>query len=245
MRSVSVPASPSLPVISEYPLKPLSAPFALTCTAQYLACRLPRPFRVISSAPCRGGAGQSSGWLNLRVDKHAPAHESPQQTLVRAIGALGLPVDSIGMMTAASMDSWRLGQAQRDGLAFWVLVTTGLENARAAGDPADVGALLAPQEAGTINLAVFSAQSLTPAAEIEALALITEAKVRALQELGVRSPISGRPATGTGTDALALFSDPKGPCLAYIGKHVLAGELLAEAVLKAVQTSAAWCCQSA
>jgi iron complex transport system ATP-binding protein len=57
-----------------------------------------------------------------------------------------------------------------------------------------------------------------------------------LQDLNVKSPVSGKIATGTGTDSCAVASG-SGPVVDYCGKHVLFGELLAKAVYQALKKS--------
>ena len=66
---------------------------------------------------------------------------------------------------------------------------------------------------------------------------VTEAKAAALQNLDIRSPVSNEPATGTGTDCIAIAADPKAEKMQYCGKHVLFGETLARLVIEAVTSS--------
>jgi len=78
---------------------------------------------------------------------------------------------------------------------------------------------------------------LTAAAMIEAVITATEAKTAALQNLGIKSPVSQAPATGTGTDAIAIAGG-RGPIkVQYCGKHVIFGEILAKLVIEAVTAS--------
>jgi len=71
---------------------------------------------------------------------------------------------------------------------------------------------------------------------VECIMMATEAKSACLQNLGVKSPVSGEIATGTGTDSCAIACGT-GPKVEYCGKHVLFGELLAKAVYKALKES--------
>ena len=143
-------------------------------------------------------------------------------------------------MTAASMDSFRLVQATEQGVEIIVLVTAGLSNARRAGDYAECREIGSPlYDAGTINIICLTTAVLTPAAQVEAVLTATEAKTAALQNLGIQSPVSGTPATGTGTDAIAVA----GACghgsikVQYCGKHVIFGEILAKLVIEALTSS--------
>jgi adenosylcobinamide hydrolase len=58
-----------------------------------------------------------------------------------------------------------------------------------------------------------------------------------LQTLDIRSPVSSQPATGTGTDSIAIAADSKAKKIQYFGKHVVFGEILARLVIEAVISS--------
>jgi len=72
---------------------------------------------------------------------------------------------------------------------------------------------------------------------VETALVATEAKAALLQDLGIRSPVSGAIATGTGTDALAVFAGAGPPTIHYAGKHTLFGEAVARLVLAALADS--------
>jgi len=191
------------------------------------------PQRVISSAILNGGLVEAEHIVNWKVPKHASVCEAPEKSLNDyAKGHV------VGMMTAASMDSLRVEQACVEGIDITVLVTTGLSNARRAGDKADIQELLATtHEVGTINLILIFSAQLTDAAMVEAMMIATEAKAAALQNAKVLSPISGLIATGTGTDAIAVVSGEASPAIKFCGKHVLLGEWIGRLVITAVTSS--------
>ncbi|WP_295045296.1 adenosylcobinamide amidohydrolase, partial [uncultured Paracoccus sp.] len=83
---------------------------------------------------------------------------------------------------------------------------------------------------GTINIALLIDAGLTDAALIEALSIAAQARTLAVLEAGVILP-SG-PATGTGTDCIAVACDPGG--LAHAGLHTALGEAIGRAVCDAV-----------
>jgi iron complex transport system ATP-binding protein len=177
----------------------------------------------------------------------------------------------VGMMTAASMKSCRLishtiTDSDNKQASIFVMVTSGIGNLRAAGDEADYRYLYSavhdevldnqndesvsnnamPSEIGTINIFVACNKILSPAAQAEALMLITEAKVLALSSLQLTSPLSGQLATGTGTDAVAIACPQRSDYLThtvddkaidFMGKHTLLGEYLGRMVTAAVQDS--------
>jgi iron complex transport system ATP-binding protein len=144
----------------------------------------------------------------------------------------------VGMMTSAKMTSFRKVRRGARGVEISVLVTTGISNARRAGDPAEHRSF-DPAEitAGTINIIVLTNTILTQAAQVEAVMAVTEAKTAVLQDLNVTSPVSGKTATGTGTDAVVVVSGSASPEIRYCGKHTLFGEMLALATMDALSSS--------
>jgi adenosylcobinamide amidohydrolase len=197
---------------------------------------------VISSAVLNGGAVLANHILNLNVrnrSKHnLDVRQSPDITLAEYCRVCGWSGTTVGMMTAASMDSFRMVRASEQGVEIFVLVTVGLSNVRRAGDIAEHRKIgLQPSDTGTINIICLPTARLTPSAMVEAVITVTEAKTAALQNRGIKSPVSDTPATGTGTDAVAISSG-RGPVkISYCGKHVLFGEILAKLVIEAVDSS--------
>ncbi len=164
----------------------------------------------------------------------------PDRTLAEYSRVCGWSGTTVGMMTAASMDSFRIVQAIEQGVHIFVIATTGLSNARCAGDIAEHREIGQPViETGTINLICLTTARLAPAAMIESVITATEAKTVALNKLGIRSRVSENQATGTGTDAIAIASGYGPVEVNYCGKHVIFGELLANLVIAAVTSSLA------
>ena len=87
------------------------------------------------------------------------------------------------------------------------------------------------------GICMVGSWSLTPGVMVEALMVVTEAKAAVLEEQGIRSPVSGALATGTGTDALAIFGRDGGPTPRYAGKHTLLGETLGRLACSAIADS--------
>jgi adenosylcobinamide amidohydrolase len=84
---------------------------------------------------------------------------------------------------------------------------------------------------GTINTAIFVPTRLSDAALINSIATATEAKSQALFEAGV-------PATGTPSDAVALFCPLDGDVERFGGPRSLWGGRIARAVHDAVVAGA-------
>ena len=212
-------------------IKPINHP-------DYLALVSSAPLRILSSAVLGGGLGYCHSLLNLRVDKDAPPPWPPaEETLSQRALQLNLPDPVAGMMTAASMQSLSDAHARiptdSGDLSVSCWVTCGLSNLLRAGDPV----VVAPR-AGTINIVLFISQPLTDTALTEALIMLTEAKVTAIRDAGLVSPVSGLPASGTGTDSHAvLCADNHKGGEAFCGKHTELGQLIGQTVLQACTNS--------
>ena len=206
-------------------------------TEKYILLTFNEQMHAISSCVLNGGLQNIRHVLNLKVVDDDTITEDPAVTLSTMCVELGLVEKCLGMMTAASMTTLRHQTCWFGELYFSAIVTAGLENSRRAGDAADVICSDGALPAGTINLVVSTNANLAPAAMVEALMIATEAKAAALEALNIRSAKSGAIATGTGTDAIAIVSDPNGVPLRYVGKHVVAGEMLAQAVIGALSAS--------
>lgn len=217
-----------------------STEYVVQRTLSHLCVSFDSKRRVLSSAVLNGGLTDASHIINIKVDGNPSGSplEPPHQTILRYARDLGLNGEIIGMMTAASMNSFRSVEKARSGAKVAALVTAGLSNAKRAGEPAEYRSFEdAPQRAGTINMIIITNVLLSQAAMVEAVITATEAKSAALEDIGVMSATSGGRATGTGTDSVAIVNG-HGPIQAgYCGKHVILGEMIATAVIEAVTDS--------
>ncbi len=212
-------------------------------TADHIHIQFYSPARVLSSAVLNGGLVEADHLVNLKVPKNSEIEEmeTPAITLEKYCRKNNWQGTAVGMMTAASMDSIRIARHVEQNVETMALVTAGLSNPRRAGDDADWRIIASPvKEIGTINTMVLTSAILSPAAMAEALMIATEAKVIALQSKHILSPVSNQPATGTGTDSIAIVSG-QGPVeVDYCGKHVLLGEIIAKLVIEAITSSISW-----
>jgi adenosylcobinamide amidohydrolase len=87
---------------------------------------------------------------------------------------------------------------------------------------------------GTINLIVTVNYGFTHEAMLEALAIGTESKVKAVYEAGLRSKANADFATGTGTDCVAIAAGPERR-YRICGKHTKWGELIGRASLESIR----------
>jgi adenosylcobinamide amidohydrolase len=199
------------------------------------------PHDVVSWAIVGGGRRIASDvvWREVVRGELGPDVDPvalPAALLRRALAEAQLP-DAVGLLTARDVRSFDVAEAGDAGdaaLHASCVATVGLANALAAGDPPGRSV------PGTINLCVRVSTPLTDEALLEALALAAEARTAAMLEARLPSPLSGRPASGTGTDCIVVAAPvaPGGPRsaarLAYAGKHTRVGSLLGAAVRDAV-----------
>jgi adenosylcobinamide amidohydrolase len=114
----------------------------------------------------------------------------------------GLTGPGVGLLTAADVARW----CREDG-GVVVDATVGIRQPTWAaepddrGDPGPAGGAPSP---GTINLVAQLPVPLDPAALVNAVVTVTEAKSQALLEGGV-------PGTGTASDAVCVLCPPAGP----------------------------------
>ncbi len=204
-----------------------------------LSFSAPRP--ALSSAIHNGGICYADAALILRVKKNFhgrySSFDDPAMTMDKYCRQAGLKGTTIGMMTSASMSSFRKFAKKEGGISVSACLTAGLSNARCAGDRADAGTHEYRMKPGTINIILMTNVIMSAATMAEAIMMVTEAKVAALTALGEKSPVSGKPITGTGTDATAIISGQGPEKARYCGKHTLLGEMMASVVIEALHDS--------
>lgn len=186
--------------------------------APVLVWRSATPWLAMSSAVLGGGLGERHWVLNATVS-HAYDRVDPDGHLAEIGRTLGLSGEGVGFLTAVDV---REVVHQSDG-GVHVSVTTGIgAHPTWAAAPAAV-----PEPVGTINAICWLPVRLSPAALVNAVATVAEAKAQALFEAGV-------PGTGTPTDAVALLCPPGGEAESFGGPRSPVGGALARAVNKAI-----------
>ena len=220
----------------------LTAYSSLEHCKDYVHVKLTKPCPVLSSALYNGGALYADHIINLKVDDAKKNNIEQVDYTEKAIAEYCKRLNwcgiTVGMMTAAPMKSLRVLQQHKQGVSIVVMVTSGLANARRAGDPAEWRLMGAKtHEVGTINTIILTTAKLTHAAMVEVVMVTTEAKVAALQNMHVQSPISHELATGTGTDSIVVVGNDEGKAVDYCGKHVIFGEILATLVIRGMTAS--------
>lgn len=188
-----------------------------------LVWRLPTPLLAISSGPLGGGLGLRHWVLNATVPNGYTRHD-PDAHLAEIAGALRLAGEGTGFLTA--VDVREVVHRAEGGVHASATTGVGAHPTWAA-EPAESAA---PDLVGTINAVCFLPVRLSPAALVNAVATVAEAKAQALWDASV-------PGTGTSTDATAVLCPSGGPAESFGGPRSRVGGALARVVHAAVTTA--------
>jgi adenosylcobinamide amidohydrolase len=183
-----------------------------------LVWRLPEPMTVASTASVGGGVGTRRWLLNAQVGSDYLRHDQTKHAKELAKSAR-LDGSGVVMFTAAGVRRVRLavdGGVQAE-------ATVGLSHPTWAAD-VDGAHNASP---GTINIVAILPVRLAPAALLNALCTVTEAKAQALFEAGVAG-------TGSASDAVAVVCPAVGDAEPFAGPRSMWGARLARAVHTAV-----------
>ncbi len=194
--------------------------FAQTvCDTDACVWRFPAPQLCVASAPFGGGIGLRPWVINAQVPTDY-TRTDPEAHIRELADALACADNGVGMLTAASVRN--AVDASDDGIE--VCATVGLRLPTWAAAPQEVAT---PWRPGTINVFARLSVRLSPAALVNAVMTVTEAKVQALVEAGV-------PGTGTATDAVCVACAPDGVAEPFAGPRSRVGAPLARAVHAAI-----------
>ncbi|MFT5683873.1 MAG: adenosylcobinamide amidohydrolase [Myxococcota bacterium] len=187
-----------------------------------VVARLGGPHRMLSSAVHGGGltVAQDVVWTYFR-NTDLPIGSDPIALLTTRLSDAGLS-ESVAMMTSRNLAHVHTAAATSEGIRAEAVATVGLSNALRVGDPPGFAPL------GTINLLVCLSVPLTDAALVEAVAIAVEARTAAVSAASWPSRRSGKPATGTGTDAIIIAAPLSGEPLPWCGKHTAAGSAMGQ-----------------
>lgn len=205
----------------------------LTCTPPWLEFDLGEEMQVLSFAPHRPGAVTARHilWREVRnadlpPDLDACDWLAGELSARQASGA-------VAFLTSRTITKYVTRSAQIGEVRAEAVVTIGLSNAERIGTRLDRRG----HDWGTINIALRLSAGLTPAALIEAMSIVAQARTAAVMDAGHDLP-TGR-ATGTGTDCIAVAA-PQG-AERFVGLHTAAGEAIGRAIYEAVLDGArAW-----
>ena len=196
--------------------------------------RFTQVMEVLSCAILNGGNRRSSSFFIMQVNRDY-SNDDPASDAARVRDVLGLPEDSVGMMTAAEVEHvFSIAVGECNGTEVTAIATAGLSNHVVAGDLLEnyperriVSDSRAAHLAGTINIAVLSPVPLTEEGKVNIFIPLVEAKSAAMADRGYRE-------TGTTSDSMAVFSPVGGERISYTGTGSDIGIAAARAVRSAV-----------
>ncbi|OLB09545.1 MAG: hypothetical protein AUI04_18250 [Candidatus Rokubacteria bacterium 13_2_20CM_2_64_8] len=165
--------------------------------------RADEPLTTASSAVVGGGLGRASAIVNLHVPKNFRG-EHADRVLEAFVARRSIPAPWVGLLTGAWTEKAEVATETMDGITAVAIVTVGLSNPASAGRTA-VAAWLP----STINTILVVDAAATPAALVNLVMTVTEAKVMVVAEAGVRT-LDGDPASGTSTDAIVIAATGRG-----------------------------------
>lgn len=152
------------------------------------------------------------------------------------------PRKTTGLMTTASMKNAFIDFYEDDDFSLSLIISGGAGvNALRSGDQPsyrEKGANNFRALGGTINIILILEASLPPESLTRMAITITEAKTAALLDLGIKSSVSQKPATGTGTDGFILAchqEDEK--ILTDPGNHSFLGYTISSLVQEGVKST--------
>lgn len=198
----------------------------LLCSGPWMTVRLARPHRCLSWAVVNGASAVSDviAWRFLERDEIRDIAD-PAAWLREELSRAGMP-GAVGLLTSRRRHQYVDAGA---GSPCRAIATVGLSNALRAGDPA-----VSLAATGTINLACIVNARLTEEAVLEALALASEARAAAMLSAAVPSIVSGKPASGAGTDCIVIAHPLDGEAERYCGKHTALGAAIGAGVEEAI-----------
>jgi adenosylcobinamide amidohydrolase len=212
-----------------------NSPFSVRQERDALIVSFVSPARALSWAVLNGGFCHARHVINHHVDgKNALFCAQPGIWLERAAAELGLRGKVVAMATAVEMRHTVQVSMTDGGARVTCFTTVGCANALSVGDPASVTIEEPAPSLHTINMILTIQPGLADKAMVEAVQIATEGRVRALYENGIKSRQSRLPATGTGTDCIAIVSLGDG-VERYCGKHTKLGELIGSAAYTSVE----------
>lgn len=212
----------------------MHSPFIVRNELDAVIVSFTAPARTLSWAVLNGGFCHAHHIINHHVNGNDSLFcAQPSLWLERAASRLRLQGKIVGMATAVEMKNLVRVSMVSGNARVTCFATVGYGNALSVADPASVAIEEAAPTLHTINMVMTVQPGLSDEAMVEAVQIVTEGRVRALYEKGIKSRQSGLPATGTGTDCVAIVSLGDG-VERYCGKHTKLGELIGGAAYMSV-----------
>lgn len=201
---------------------------AITVDREGVVVRADEPLTVLSSAVVGGGFGRVRAIMNVHVPRSFRCEDS-ETVLAEYARRRGLDPPWVGLLTAAWTEKAELASETCGSLTAVAIATVGLSNVVGAGRGRPVAWV-----PSTINTIVVVDAAPEPAALVNLVATITEAKTLALAEAGVRSADGGL-ASGTSTDAVVVAATGRGPGARFGGPLSELGALVARVAKRSLE----------
>ncbi|MDM8167037.1 adenosylcobinamide amidohydrolase [Roseovarius sp.] len=199
---------------------------AVTVDRPWLEFDLGREMQVLSWAVHRPGLVRARRilWREVR-NADLPEELDVETWLQGELAARGAP-DAVTFLTSRDIRHVTRAAATIGEIEAQAVATVGLSNAERVGHRIDYTG----RDWGTINVALRLNQGLTETALFEAMSIAVEARTAAVIEADMT--LGTGPATGTGTDCVAVAAPPGAH--RYAGLHTGIGEAVGRAVYDAV-----------
>lgn len=212
--------------------KKKTTPIKVVLKNKTLIINLSKTSSILSWAPFNGGLIKSKCIFNHECEHF---EENDLSSIFDDIAnRYSLASNTVGLITGADVSRYEETFIENGPLWVHALVTVGLNNARSAGDSADVDLGQSVNKPGTINL-IVSCNALPHVSGLtEAIHIATMAKTSVMTESGVLSKKSNQLATGTGTDCIVIAGSGE-VRENYCGMHTILGEMIGKAVKEIVR----------
>lgn len=196
------------------------------------------PKMVLSTSMVRGGIqNELDGILTVNCEHLCEAckgkTETPGETMRKRMAAVGMDYDRCaGMVTTGSIKQAIVVSKSDKNLTVTACVITDLSHPKQT-EQADENT---PIHFPSVNIMLFIGANMPSGVLVNGLQLVTEAKVSALQELGIPNQYFYQSMEPTRYDASILVADPSSDITLYhLGERNPLGTLIGEAVKTAVK----------
>lgn len=207
------------------------ADMKFTCERPWLSVELGCAHQVLSWTLNAPGFVETDRivWREVRNADLTPELDA-HQWLLQELLQTGYQ-QSVAFLTSRNIDFHHYAEMSVEGEKLSCLVTAGLSNAERVGTRHG-----ATNRFGTINILLKTSSTLSQAAMIELMSVVVQARTLAVLEADIKIGVEKLPATGTGTDCVAIASpliSDEGQCI-YAGLHTAIAEAAGAAVLSAM-----------
>ncbi|MDQ0256352.1 iron complex transport system ATP-binding protein [Evansella vedderi] len=207
-----------------------SESFSIEQNEKYIHLQFNQPLRTISNGVIGEGIQWIQHFCNFHVEKHYHCSE-PDKDIRNWMEEYNIPHhQAVGMMTAVKLEDMVVCTKRMEDISIMAVVTAGIGNAV---DISSKEEARQDVKIGTINTMVFIDAHFSDGALVNGIMSATEGKVKALQDLQIKDPLSNTLASGTSTDSLLLAVTQQGESTPYAGSGTLVGKGIGEVVYEA------------